>query len=279
MNAICSLIAALIALIGMHGCSMAPPTRSDASAQVKSDRVQQELAMQFVKDCFECPQLVVVPAGRFEMGAVDGDADSLPIHSVNVSAFLLGRTEVTYGQWKAVMGTHSRSRSACGDDCPVSHVSWQDAQLYVRILSERTGKQYRLPSEAEWEFAARAGGAGNWGFGSDDAYLDGIAWYTSNSLGRAHMVGSKKANAYGLYDMHGNVWEWVQDIWHNDYNGAPTDGSAWMSGGDEERRVLRGGSWFDKPKSLRSTYRSWNTPIIHYYGAGLRVARDPSPRH
>ena len=270
MNIVCSLIAALIVLIAVPGCTVAPPASSGASA----DQAQLESATQFVKDCGECPQLVAIPAGRFEMGAVDGDADSLPVRTVRVSAFLLGRTEVTYGQWKAVMGTHSRSRSACSDVCPVLRVSWQDAQLYVKLLSERTGRRYRLPSEAEWEYAARAGGTGNWGLGSDDAYLDGVAWYGSNSLGRAHAVGSKEANAFGLYDMHGNVWEWVQDVWHDGYKGAPTDGSAWMSGGDQERRVLRGGSWYDKPMSLRSAYRSWNTPVIHHYGAGLRVARD-----
>lgn len=255
MNIIYSLIAASVVLITVQGCAVAPPTR-------------------LVKDCGYCPQLVAIPAGSFEMGAVDGDVDSLPVHTVRVSAFFLSRAEVTYDQWKAVMGPASRSRSLCDDLCPVFGVSWNDAQLYVKILSERTGKRYRLPSEAEWEFAARAGGVEKLGLGSDEAHLDEIAWYGSNSLGRAHVVGTKKANAFGLYDMHGNVWEWVQDVWHDDYNGAPTDGSAWMSGGDEERRVFRGGSWFDKPTSLRSTYRSWNTPIVHYYGAGLRVARD-----
>lgn len=255
MNIIYSLIAALVVLITVQGCAVVPATR-------------------LVKDCSDCPQLVAIPAGSFEMGAVDGDADSVPVRTVKVSSFLLGRTEVTYGQWTAVMGTASGSNAQCVDVCPVFGVSWKDAQLYVKILSERTGKRYRLPSEAEWEFAARAGGAEKLELGSDEAYLDGIAWYGLNSLGRSHVVGTKKANAFGLYDIHGNVWEWVQDVWHDDYNGAPTDASAWMSGGDEERRVLRGGSWFDKPKSLRSTYRSWNTPIVKYYGAGLRVARD-----
>lgn len=274
MNGIYSLTAALIMLISAQGCTVAPPANTYTSPQASPIVVERESTAAVVKDCDVCPQLVSIPAGSYEMGAVDGDADSLPVHRVKVSAFLLGSTEVTYGQWAAVMGRNSRSRSQCGDACPVYRVSWEDAQLYVKILSERTGKRYRLPSEAEWEFAGRAGDAGKWGFGSDEANLSWHAWYGANSLGRTQVVGAKKANAFGLYDMHGNVCEWVQDVWHDNYMGAPTDGSAWMSGGDEDRRVLRGGSWFDKPSSLRSAYRSWRTPTVHYYGAGVRVARD-----
>lgn len=274
MNSIYPLTAALIMLISVQGCTVAPPANANTSPQAASIMAERESTAAVVKDCDVCPQLLAIPAGSFEMGAVDGDDDSLPVHRVKVSAFLLGRTEVSYAQWKAVMGSNSRSGSRCGDLCPVSGVSWEDAQLYVKILSQRTGKRYRLPSEAEWEFAARAGDAGKWGFGSDEAYLGWHAWYGANSFGRTQAVGTKKPNAFGLYDMHGNVWEWVQDVWHDNYKGAPTDGSAWMSGGDQDRRVLRGGSWFDKPSSLRSAYRSWNTPIVHYYGAGIRVARD-----
>lgn len=227
-----------------------------------------------LKDCDVCPELVALPGGSFEMGSSEGDADAKPLHRVNLKGFLLGQTEVTYGQWKALMGAGTQSQSACGDECPVRQVSWGDAQLFVQKLSERTGKKYRLPSEAEWEYAARAGGAGKWSFGDDESQLDKHAWYSANSFGASKVGGRKRQNAFGLQDMHGNVWEWVQDVWHPDYHGAPSDGTAWQDGGDQSLRVLRGGAWFDKPASLQSAYRSWNTAVIHYYGAGLRVARD-----
>ncbi len=245
-----------------------------AEAKLTQNTVRQLPQSQVVKDCDVCPGLLAIPGGNFEMGANDGDADAKPLHRVNVSGFFLGQTEVTYGQWKALMGPSSQSTSHCGDECPVAQVSWQDAQMYVQRLSERTGKTYRLPSEAEWEYAARAGGTGKWSFGDDESQLNRHAWYEVNSLGRTQTVGQRQANAFGLFDMYGNVWEWVQDVWHPNYSGAPVDGSAWMSGGDGELRVLRGGAWFDKPARLGASYRSWNTSIIHYYGAGLRVARN-----
>jgi formylglycine-generating enzyme required for sulfatase activity len=227
-----------------------------------------------VKDCDVCPDLVALPDGSFDMGSSEGDADAKPLHRVNLKGFMLGQTEVTYGQWKALMGAGTQSQSACGDECPVRQVSWGDAQLFVQKLSERTGKKYRLPSEAEWEYAARAGGTGRWSFGDDESQLDKHAWYGANSLGASKAGGQRRQNAFGLQDMHGNVWEWVQDVWHPNYDGAPSDGAAWVGGGDQELRVLRGGAWFDKPASLQSSYRSWNTAVVHYYGAGLRVARD-----
>jgi len=252
---------------------MAVINQALAEAKPAKNAIRQ-LPQSQMKDCEVCPGLVEIPGGHFEMGASAGDADAKPLHRVNVSGFLLGQTEVTYGQWKALMGPSSGSISQCGDDCPVSQVSWDDAQMYVQKLSERSGKMYRLPSEAEWEYAARAGGPSKWSFGDEESQLDRHAWYGVNSLGRTQTVGQKQANAFGLFDMYGNVWEWVQDVWHPSYSGAPADGSAWMSGGDGELRVLRGGAWFDKPASVGSSYRSWNTSVVHYHGAGLRVARN-----
>ena len=245
-----------------------------SEAKLAKNALGQLPTSQIVKDCDLCPGLVAIPGGSFEMGTNDGGDDAKPVHRVNVSGFLLGQTDVTYGQWKALMGSSSGSVSMCGDECPVSRVSWEDAQIYVKKLSERTGKKYRLPSEAEWEYAARAGGTGKWSFGDDESQLGRHAWYAVNSFGRTQAVGQKQANAFGLFDMYGNVWQWVQDVWHPSYGGAPADGAAWMSAGDGELRVLRGGAWFDKPASLQSSYRSWNTSVIHYYGAGLRVARN-----
>ena len=268
------LAVALAILCALQGCSTAIHDVSGASTQATRARGQATSHFETVKDCDLCPPLVPIQAGSFDMGARDGDVDAMPAHRVNVRSFLLGQTEVTYGQWKALMGPGSRSISQCGDDCPVSQVSWEDAQIYVKKLSERTGRHYRLPSESEWEYAARAGGSGGWSFGDDEDQLDRHAWFWSNSFGRTQVVGQKQPNGFGLFDMYGNVWEWVQDVWHPNYDGAPTDGSAWMSGGDGALRVLRGGAWFDKPASLKASYRSWNTAVIHYYGAGLRVARD-----
>lgn len=256
---------------GTYFAQVMPTIQEEIKQAVQ--RVQKP-SVSAIKDCDVCPGLVSIPGGSFEMGANDCGEDAQPVHHVNVNSFLLGQTAVTYGQWKAVMGASSRSISQCGDECPVSQVSWEDAQMYVTKLSERTGKRYRLPSEAEWEYAARAGSTGRWSFGDDEDQLDRHAWFGFNSFGRTQIVGQKKANAFGLFDMYGNVWQWVQDVWHPSYHGAPTDGSAWMDGGDGELRVLRGGAWFDKPVSLQSAYRSWNTSVMHYYGAGLRVARD-----
>jgi formylglycine-generating enzyme required for sulfatase activity len=227
-----------------------------------------------VKDCDICPELIVIKAGAFDMGASDGDSDAFPIHRVSINSFLMGATEVTEAEWKAVMGINPNYHQSCGDNCAVSHISWNDAKIYVSKLSQQTGKKFRLPSEAEWEYAARAGSVGKWTFGDAQTLLAEHAWFAANSGFATHSVANKKANGYGLYDMHGNLWEWVEDIWHPNYVGAPINGSAWVTEGDDQHRVLRGGSWFDQPNSLKSSYRSWNTPVINYYGAGLRVARD-----
>ena len=224
-----------------------------------------------IKDCADCPEMVVIPAGSFEMGSYD-DA-SRPVHRVNIAGFLMGKTEITQGQWKAVMGSNPSSFGSCGDDCPVESVSWNDAQEFVQRLSQKTGKQYRLPSEAEWEYAARAGSTTKYSFGDADAQLTEYAWYGTNKTQR---VAQKRPNAFGLFDMHGNVWEWTQDCWNANYSGAPTDGSAWTTGCSGSR-VLRGGSWIDIPVNLRSATRSRNWPFIRFNGSGigLRLARTP----
>ena len=229
---------------------------------------------QIIKDCADCPEMVVIPAGSFEMGSYD-DADSRPVHRVNVAGFLLGETEVTLGQWRAVMGSNPSSSSNCGDDCPVERVSWNDAQDFARRLSQQTGKQYRLPSEAEWEYAARAGSNAKWSFGDVESQLSDYAWFSANSQNKIQRVAQKRPNAFGLFDMHGNVWEWVQDCWHGDYSGAPTDGSAWTTGCISISRVLRGGSWGNNPAYLRSAIRNGSTPDYRYGSIGLRLARTP----
>ena len=225
-----------------------------------------------IKDCADCPEMVMIPAGSFERRLKEF-AREQPVHLVNLSGFLLSRTEVTQGQWQAVMGSNPSIFKACSADCPVENISWNDAQEFARKLSAKTGKAYRLPSEAEWEYAARAGNMGHWSFGDDESQLGDYAWFSANSNGKTHPVAQKKPNAFGLYDMHGNAWEWVQDNWHENYQGAPADGSAWVYGGDQLRRVVRGGAWFNYLLDMRSGIRARDVPDGRNHSTGLRIAR------
>ena len=224
------------------------------------------------KDCPTCPEMVEIPAGSFDMGSNDGNADEKPVHRVTIAKpFAIGKTEVTQEQWHAVMGTDPSNFSACGDTCPVEQVSWNDAQEFIKKLNAKTGKQYRLPSEAEWEYACRAGAQQEF-CGSNSQ--DSVSWNSFNSgsffFNTPHPVATKQANAFGLYDMSGNVWEWVEDTYHDDYAGAPTDGSAWAGG---SMRVLRGGSWGQDPKFGRASSRSKFGTTYRYYSYGFRLAR------
>ena len=227
---------------------------------------------QIIKDCADCPEMVVIPTGSFDMGSSES-ADEKPVRRVNVQSFLLGRTEVTQGQWQAVMGSNPSNFRQCMD-CPVENINWTDAQEFARRLSQKTGKTYRLPSESEWEYAARARTNGKWSFGDDESQLGAYAWFSANSDRKTHPVMQKKPNAFGLYDMHGNAWEWVQDVWHENYQGAPSDGSAWINGGDQARRVLRGGAWIILAPSITSSAsRGSNAPDNRNSFTGSRIAR------
>ena len=241
-------------------------------------------AGQVIKDCADCPEMVVLPAGSFDMGSNE-NADEQPVHRVNVPGFLIGKTEVTQGQWKALMGSNPSWFSQCGDDCPAERVGWNEAQEFAQRLSHKTGKQYRLPSEAEGEYAARAGSNAKWSFGDNENQLGDYAWYRDNSQNKTRRVAQKRPNAFGLYDMHGNVWEWTQDCWHANYTGAPADGSAWTTG-CSGTRGLRGGSfsskglpWSSGPAHLRSAYRLMHVFDVfgfrYLLGEGLRLARAP----
>ncbi len=192
---------------------------------------------------------------------------------------MLGKFEVTQGQWRALMGSNPSYFKDCGDNCPVEQVSWEDAQVYLKKLSDKTGQPYRLPTEAEWEYAARAGSTTEWSFGDDEAQLGRYAWYgddKGNAEKKTHAVGGKLPNQFGLYDMHGNVWEWVEDCWHGNYRGAPENGSAWLQGCSEEsRRVLRGGGFNNSPVVLRAAFLIHFAPSFRYLNVGVRVARTP----
>ena len=242
--------------------------------------------------------LVYVPAGSFMMGSENGDPEEKPVHQVTIrEGFYVGRYEVTQAQWQRVMGTNPSNFK--GDNLPVEQVSWLDAQEFIRKLNEmKEGYAYRLPTESEWEYACRAGTTGDFA-GS----LDSMAWYANNS-GRqyidadailkanlytysdriadngdqTHPVGQKQANAFGLYDMHGNVLEWCQDLYHDSYNGAPTDGGAWESGGTQDKRVLRGGSWDYFAKLCRSAARSGGSSSGGISRIGFRVVAVARPQ-
>ena len=230
------------------------------------------------KDCDDCPEMVALPAGSFLMGSkADPFAGSPPAayetpqHVVSIKTFSLGKFEVTQEQWFALMGNQPSNFK--GRTLPVERVSWDDAKAFVKKLSEKTGKQYRLPSEAEWEYAARAGSQTAYAFGDDARELGRYDWFLQNSGQTTHPVGEKQPNAWGLHDMSGNVWEWTEDCWNANYNGAPNDGRAWTLD-NCSRRVVRGGSWDFFPEFLRTAYRYWDHPTWRDYRSGFRVARD-----
>ncbi|MCB2185392.1 MAG: formylglycine-generating enzyme family protein [Deltaproteobacteria bacterium] len=216
---------------------------------------------------------VRLPAGSFAMGSHRGPAEERPVHQVTIRrAFYLQTTEVTQGQWKALLGHNPSDFRNCGDDCPVEQVSWLEAQEFIRRLNLAEGTdKYRLPTEAEWEYAARAGSPGDYCFGDAVARLGDYAWYQANSQGRTQRVASKKPNAWGLYDLHGNVGEWVAD-WAGAYPAGPVSDPQGPGRGSD--RVLRGGAWNDDVASQRAADRLWLPPTLHYYSVGFRLVRE-----
>ena len=231
------------------------------------------------------PEMVVIPGGSFRMGCVSGldcQDDEKPVHQVRVASFELSKYEVTFEEYDRFTDATGRRRA---DDegwgrgrRPVTNVSWEDAVAYAEWLSAQTGERYRLPSEAEWEYAARAGSTTKYSWGNEIGHnrancnACGSQWDGEKTA----PVGSFSPNAWGLHDMHGNLWEWVQDCWNGSYQGAPADGSAWTRG-DCERRVLRGGSWGSKPGYLRAAYRYRYTTGTRSNYFGFRVARTLTP--
>ena len=189
------------------------------------------------------------------MGSADSDYEKPP-HQVKVNSFAIGKYPVTQAQYEAVMGINP-SHFKNNPQNPVEKVSWNYAQAFCQKLSQITGKTYRLPTEAEWEYACRAGTTTRYYFGDDANQLGDYAWYSANSQSKTHPVGQKKPNAWGLYDMIGNVWEWCEDDWHSTYENAPRDGSAWLIK-DDRSQILRGGSWSFNPNYCRSAYRGFN---------------------
>jgi len=235
------------------------------------------------------PELIVIPAGVFTMGAVHGggDSDEKPVHQVKIArSFAVGRFEITFEEYDRFCDATGREKPKDGrrwfpfsnwgrGNRPVINVSWDDAVAYTRWLSEQTGKNYRLPSESEWEYAAKAGSEDRywWGFnvGENRANCKGCGSKFDGK--KTAPAGSFAPNPLGLHETAGNVWEWCQDRWHESYEGAPVDGSAWEVG-DDVRRVQRGGSFGSKPRYVRSSARGRGKPVDRYVYLGFRVVRD-----
>ncbi len=217
-------------------------------------------------------EMVNIPAGSFSMGSYDGDDNESPVRTVRIKAFKMGKYEVTQDQWYAVMGDNPSGFQ--GDFNPVEKVSWDDIQQFIAKLNRKTGKHYRLPTEAEWEYAARAGTKTKWSWGDSDSEAGKYAWFEDNSGERTHRIGSRRPNPWGLHDMHGNVREWVQDCYKNGYFNAPVDGSA-VESGSCSQRVLRGGSWDYNPYIMRSANRNGSDSGDRDYGIlGFRLVQD-----
>ncbi|RTL66347.1 MAG: hypothetical protein EKK41_18840 [Hyphomicrobiales bacterium] len=274
----------------------APPVASASVAPTTSPQVRQITlgTGATFRDCAECPEMVVVSSGTFRMGGSEADLDQrpdeLPAHLVKFAApFAVGRFEVTFNEWEAcVAGGGCQANPEPEDEGwgrgrrPVINVSWSDAQTYVAWLTRKTGKTYRLLTEAEWEYAARAG--------SEAPFITGVRLTTEHAninpgevpdgttqlyRERTIPVGELPANAWGLHDMHGNVGEWVLDAWHDDYQDAPGDGSARTSEADDALRVIRGGSWYKPAQDCRLSSRARDLPDHRSADIGFRVARLP----
>ncbi|TFW07524.1 formylglycine-generating enzyme family protein [Oxalobacteraceae bacterium OM1] len=230
-----------------------------------------------LRDCDQCPVMVSVPAGSFTMGSNSSDPSEKPAHAVAVrKPFAIGKYEVTADQWKACVA--AQACTAAGTEtgnAPIRDVSWDDAQAYVKWLSKTTGHAYRLPTEAEWEYAARGGSATRYWWGEQmqkgkaNCKDCGNPWKDAAPT----PVGSFAPNGYGLHDVNGSVWEWVQDCWHNNFKGAPADGHAWEES-NCRARVIRGGSWREGATYMPVTTRFKYDSAVRQSQNGFRVARD-----
>jgi formylglycine-generating enzyme required for sulfatase activity len=248
---------------------------------VLSDQQERALAPgnEFAECASGCPAMVVVPAGSFTMGSpeAEGMAAEHPAHDVVIAKpFAIGKYEVTFAEWDVCVAAGgcpfvADSNTGRGQQ-PATTVKWEEAQRYTEWLSRLTGKRYRLPTEAEWEYAARAGSTTRFPFGDDPAPIGDYAWYLHNSASGPRPVGTRQPNRFGLYDMIGNVGEIVEDKWHFDYVGAPSDGTAW-SVGTADAHVLRGGCYIDSPDGARSASRVLLNSASRFFFYGFRIAR------
>ena len=212
-------------------------------------------------------QMVFVQGGTFKMGTPDGGNDEKPVHQVTLSDFFIGKFEVTQRQWQYVMGKNPSFFRGC-DDCPVEQVSWNDVQEFIRKLNRKSGKNYRLPTEAEWEYAAKGGNKSKGYIYSGSNIIDDVAWYNKNSDSKTHLVGQKQPNELGLYDMSGNVLEWCNDLYGRYIPRSQTNPKG---ASVSDCRVYRGGGWGYLPRSCRTSNRDRSGPGSHSFNLGFRV--------
>jgi formylglycine-generating enzyme required for sulfatase activity len=240
------------------------------------------------KDCSDCPEMVEIPSGAFRMGDLSGEGydTAKPVHRVTLDYnFLVGRFEVTFDEWDACVSaggcSHTPDDEGWGrGERPVINVTWENAKEYISWLNSKTSKNYRLLSESEWEYIARAGTSTEWVCGNQSSCLDRVSWSDSLKYGyKSHPVGKKAANTYGVYDVAGNVWEWVEDCWNDTYEGAPSDGSAWTAFFGCSHHVFRGGGWLSDSDFMRVSTRNGpgeDPSSFSGYHIGFRVARTLS---
>jgi formylglycine-generating enzyme required for sulfatase activity len=212
--------------------------------------------------------MVLVEGGRFMMGNNNGEDDEKPEHEVKLSPYYIGKFEISQTQWVAIMGNNPSYFKDC-DQCPVENVSWLDVDEFIKKINKQTGKNYRLPTEAEWEFAARGGNITKGCLYSGGNDLGNLAWYTDNCGGMTHSAGSKKPNELGVFDMSGNVWEWCND-WYGPYSGTSSLDPQGISSG--HAHVIRGGGWNMDLSHCRVSTRDWNYPDLKNSIIGFRLA-------
>jgi formylglycine-generating enzyme required for sulfatase activity len=295
------IVAAIIGAIGTVAAAISPWLLEQIQRQPAEGRGSSEAAItpasgpsdSWRDDCKQCPWMISLPSGRFTMGSPESeegrDDNEGPQHEVALQPFAIGQYEVTFDEWDACVADGGCSQKPEDEgwgrgNRPVINVSWNHAQEYVAWLKEKTRKPYRLPSEAEWEYAARAGTTTPFWTGAtintDQANYDGRDVYGSGRKGEYRQqttpVDTFEANPWGLHDMHGNVWEWSEDCWNASYDGAPSNGSAWLEG-DCSLRVVRGGSWVYLPRVLRSADRNRFVPGVRVNYLGFRVSRTLTP--
>jgi len=276
--AVCLLVAVGL---GIRNASLAAEKQRQEDIAAAAEK-QRLLALPPIQNSVGMMKLLLIPAGTFTMGSPASQKDGEIIietqHQVTLTkSFYMGRTEVTQGQWKKVMGTEPWKGEGVqeGDDYPAVYVSWDDAVDFCKKLSAMEGKVYRLPTEAEWEYACRGGTKTAFSFGNDEAELGKYAWFRGNAdaIGEdyKHRVAQKLPNPFGLHDMHGNVFEWCSD-WYGDYPSTPLTDPRGPSSGDN--RVLRGGSWVNVPNDVRCAFRRYDPPKCRYHLYGFRLVME-----
>ena len=279
-----SILAGFLLLLPMTGTAEQQWfVGKEAAGKMAQEHRLQQLSAELDKEGY-----VIIPAGSFQMGDIQGvgNSDERPVHTVQIRAFAMGKYEVTFEQYDAFCLATNRKKvsarlggaflfSSERGNHPVINANWDGAQAYARWMSEQMGKRFRLPTEAEWEYAARAGSSTKYSWGNEigtnkaNCNACGSKWDNRNVA----PVGSFQPNAFGLYDMHGNVREWVADCFNDSYNGAPSDGSAWLAGACRNR-VMRGGSWYHTPWSVRSAFRVRGPANVRLDRGGFRLVQE-----